>query len=131
MIADTTFLSDFLKETRRQVRGPASEFLARHRTAPIRTTIITAAEIAVMFKQSSDAFAWLARWKIYPLHSGVAIAAADIDRKLLAVGRRLGENDNWIAGFAAYHREPLISHDKAFDRAPGVRRVHYEREGFR
>jgi len=127
MIADTIFLSDFLKETRRQMRGPAIDFLAEHRTAPIRTTIITAAEIAVMFKESTEAFAWLARWKIYPLHNGIAIAAADIDRKLTAAGLRLGENDNWIAGFAAYHREPIISHDLAFDRAPGVRRIHYER----
>ena len=127
MIADTTFLSDFLKENRRQINGPASEFLAAHRTAPIRTTIISAAEIAVMFQESSEAFAWLARWKIYPLHTGIAVAAADIDRKLTAKGQRLGENDNWIAGFAAYHREPLISHDLAFDRAPGVRRVNYPR----
>jgi predicted nucleic acid-binding protein len=47
---------------------------------------------------------------------------------LKASGNRLGENDNWIAGFAAYYREPLISHDQAFDRAPGVRRVVYERD---
>jgi predicted nucleic acid-binding protein len=128
MIADTTFLSDFLKEKRRQANGPASEFFAKHRTAPIRTTIITAAEIAVMFKETSEAFVWLARWKVYPLHNGIAAAAADIDRQMTATGQRLGENDNWIAGFAAYHREPLISHDLAFDRAPGVRRVHYPRE---
>ena len=128
MIADTTFLSYFLKESRRQVRGPASEFLAEHRTAPIRTTIITAAEIAVMFKESSEAFTWLARWKIYQMHTGIAVAAADIDRKLSASGQRLGENDNWIAGFAAYHREPVISDDLAFDRAPGVRRIHYQRK---
>ena len=54
-------------------------------------------------------------------------AAAEIDRALIAEGQRLGENDNWIAGFAAYYREPLISHDAAFDRAPGVRRVAYQR----
>jgi predicted nucleic acid-binding protein len=128
MIADTTFLSDFLKEKRQQVNGPASEFFAKNRTAPIRTTIITAAEIAVMFEDTSAAFAWLARWKIYPLHNGIAAAAADIDRKLTAKGLRLGENDNWIAGFAAYHREPLISDDLAFDRAPGVRRIYYQRK---
>jgi predicted nucleic acid-binding protein len=128
MIADTTFLSDFLKEKRRQTGGPASDFFARHRAVPIRTTIITAAEIAVLFKETSEAFAWLARWKIYPLHNGIAAAAADIDRQMIATGRRLGENDNWIAGFAAYHREPLISDDLAFDRAPGVRRVNYQRK---
>ena len=127
MIADTTFLSDFLKEQRRRQRGPASAFLAAHRIAPIRTTIISAAEIAVLFPDSAAAFAWLAGWKIHPLHAGIAAAAADIDRQLITLGARLGENDNWIAAFAAYHREPLISHDQAFDRAPGIRRDHYPR----
>ncbi len=127
MIADTTFLSDFLKEQRRRQRGPASAFLASHRSAPIRTTIISAAEIAVLFPETAAAFAWLAGWKIHPLHTGIAAAAADIDRHLIAIGARLGESDNWIAGFAAYHREPLISHDRAFDRAPGIRRIHYTR----
>ena len=69
----------------------------------------------------------MARWKIYQLHPGVAQQAADIDRALKASGARLGENDNWIAGFAAYYRESLISHDAAFDRAPGVRRIAYRR----
>lgn len=40
-------------------------------------------------------------------------------------GQRFGENDNWIAGFARYYREPLIGRDQAFDRAPGVRRISY------
>ena len=52
-------------------------------------------------------------------------AAADIDRELIAVGRRLGENDNWIAGFARCYREPLISRDVAFDRVRGLRRIVY------
>ena len=62
---------------------------------------------------------------VYRLHDGIANAAADIDRLLLDEGRRLGENDNWIAGFAAYYRQPVISRDQGFDRAPGVRRVPY------
>jgi predicted nucleic acid-binding protein len=126
MIADTTFISDLLKERRRGVRGPASELIGSHREI-IRTTIISAAELAVMFKTSEAAWQWLAKWKIYQLHSGIAAAAADVERVLRASGDQLGENDNWIAGFAAYYREPLISHDAAFDRAPGVRRIPYER----
>ena len=31
------------------------------------------------------------------------------------IGERLGENDNWIAGFCRYYREPIISSDSAFD----------------
>lgn len=128
MIADTTFVSDLLKERRRGKPGPATALFNRMRAESIRTTIISAGELALLFDTSAEAWEWLARWRIYPLHPGVAQKAADIDRALKATGQRLGENDNWIAGFAAYHREPIISHDEAFDRAPGVRRVIYPRE---
>jgi predicted nucleic acid-binding protein len=127
MIADTTYLSDLLREQRRGQRGPASAFMAAHREEPFRTTIINAGDLAVLFPNSAAAWVWLAKWKIYPLHPGVAQAAADMDRELIRLGRRLGENDNWIAGFAAYYREPLISHDAAFDGIEGVRRVRYVR----
>lgn len=43
---------------------------------------------------------------------------------MISAGSRLGENDNWIAGFGRYYREPIISRDAAFDRA-GVRRLVY------
>jgi predicted nucleic acid-binding protein len=127
MIADTTFVSDFTQEHRRGILGPARSFLAQHRAIPIRTTIVTVTELAVLFPTSAAAWEWLAKWKIYGLHRGIADAAADIDRVLISSGQRLGENDTWIAGFAAYYREPLLSHDAAFDRAPGVRRQAYQR----
>jgi predicted nucleic acid-binding protein len=82
-------------------------------------------EIAVLFDSAREAWEWLGKWHIYRLHDGVANAASDIDRSLRDAGQRLGENDNWIAGFAAYYREPVISRDQAFERAPGVRRMPY------
>jgi len=84
-----------------------------------------------MFVESWQAWAWLQKWKIYPLHPGIAQAAADVDRVLITRGRRLGENDNWIAGFAAYYREPIVSHDLAFDGIEQVRRIHYSRQNTR
>jgi predicted nucleic acid-binding protein len=128
MIADSTFVSDLIKERRRGTRGPTADLFNRHRAGLIRTTIITAAEIAVMFPESSLPWDWLEKWKIYQLHRGIAETAADIDRALKSAGCPLGENDTWIAGFAAYYHEPLISHDAAFDRVPGVRRIAYQRD---
>jgi predicted nucleic acid-binding protein len=125
MIADTTFVSDLINEQRRYVRGPASAVLYRSRAATIRLTIITAGEISIVFSNSTAARAWLDGWQIYPLHMGIVDEAADIDRELIRRGRRLGENDNWIAGFARYYREPLISRDKAFDLVPNLRRLDY------
>jgi predicted nucleic acid-binding protein len=125
MIADTTFVSDLLKERLRGKRGAASRFCDRNRPQKIRTTIITAGEILVMFDHSADAWDWIKPWTVYRLHPGIVTAAADIDRELGRRGQRLGENDNWIAGYARYYREPVVSRDEAFDRAPGVRRIPY------
>lgn len=125
MMADTTFASDLIRERRRGIRGPASSLMVRRRSERIRLTIITAGEVSVLFPDAVAAWEWLQDWKIYRLHPGVMDAAADIDREMIERGKRLGENDNWIAGFAFYYREPLISRDAAFDRVPGIRRISY------
>ena len=125
MIADTTFLVHLLAERRARRRGPANVFLADNRNA-VRTSIISLAEVAVSFPTTEEAWEYFrgSRWSVYRLHDGVAKAAADLDRELTRRGR-LGENDNWIAGFCRYYREPLISLDQAFDRVPGLRRLTY------
>ena len=124
MICDTTFASDLLRERRRR-RGPAWQFFVTHRREVMRLSIITVGELAVMFDASWQAWLALSDWTVYRLHPGIVDSAADIDRQLIRTGQRLGENDNWIAGFARYYREPLISRDAAFDRVPGLRRLDY------
>jgi predicted nucleic acid-binding protein len=125
MIADSTFLIHFLREGLAGTRGPARLFFARHRTEIIRTSAISLGEIAVAFPNSAKAWEYFKKWKIYPLHRGIVDAAADIDRELILTGRRLGENDNWIAGFCRFYGEPVISLDEAFDRVPRLRRLAY------
>jgi predicted nucleic acid-binding protein len=125
MIVDTTFASDLLRERRRRQRGPASQLLAARRAQSFRLTIITSGEISVLFESSVAAWEWLQDWPIYRLHPGIMDCAADIDREMIARGQRLGENDTWIAGFALYYREPLVSNDQAFDSVPGIRRIAY------
>ena len=125
MIADTTFLIQLTKEGLAGQRGPAGTFLAQHRRDTIRTCIISIAEVAAGFETSAAAWDYFKWWKIYALHRGIAEAAADVDRQLTKVGRRLGENDNWIAGFCRYHCEPVISADVAFDRVARLRRIAY------
>jgi predicted nucleic acid-binding protein len=126
MIADTTFLIHFASERAQGRSGPARIFLARHRREIIRTSIISLAEVAAGFENSADAWDSFKWWKIYALHRGIAEAAADVDRELSIIGQRLGENDNWIAGFCRYYHEPVISADVAFDRVPRLRRISYE-----
>ncbi|HTV39860.1 MAG TPA: type II toxin-antitoxin system VapC family toxin [Candidatus Sulfotelmatobacter sp.] len=125
MIADTTFLSDLIREQRRDVIGPARAFFIAHRRERLRTTIISAGEVIVSFPTNAEGWVWLSRWTIYRLHQAIVDEAVDVDREQIADGQRLGENDNWIAGFARYFREPLISRDAGFDRVEGIRRIAY------
>ena len=125
MIADTTFLVHIIRERRAGRVGPARAFLARNRTGIVRTTIISLSEVAVSFASSDAAWQYFNRWSVYRLHDGVAKAAADLDRDVRRSGQQLGENDNWIAGFCRYYREPVISLDRAFDRVPHLRRLAY------
>ncbi|MDB6021424.1 MAG: twitching motility protein PilT [Pedosphaera sp.] len=126
MIADTTFLIHFLQEGRAGVHGPARRFFARHRKGDlVRTSMINLGEIAVSFPTSAAAWEYFQKFTIYRLAPGVVNAAADVDRELIRTGARLGENDNWVAGFARYYREPIISLDAAFDRVQDLRRIRY------
>ena len=123
MLVDTTFLIDLLEEKEDGVFGPAHRWLSRGR--PIWTTVISAGEVAVGMIDSGAARTFLANWRIVRLHPEIAYEAAAIERELLGTGGRLGENDNWIAGFARYYGEPVVSNDVAFDRVSGIRRIPY------
>jgi len=125
VIADTTFLIHFHREGIDGQRGPARMFFARHRNELVRTSIVSLSEIASGFEASWEAWEYFKRWAILAVHRGVAEAAADVDREMMSIGQRLGENDNWIAGFCRYYRQPVISLDSAFDRVPRLRRIAY------
>ena len=125
MIADTTFLSDLHHERETQTRGPAVAFLARHRAQQLLATVVSAGELAVIFTSTADARRYLSNYRILRLTPEIAFEAAAVDRELIRTGGRLGENDNWIAGFCRYYGQPLISRDGAFDRVRGLRRLPY------
>jgi predicted nucleic acid-binding protein len=91
----------------------------------LTTTVISAGEFATGFDDLQHARGFLSRWRILNLQPEIAYAAAQVDRELMDAGGRLGENDTWIAGFARYFNQPLISNDKAFDRVRALRRLNY------
>ena len=55
----------------------------------------------------------------------VACETSRIQRELAALGRRLGENDAWLAGTARSWGMRLISNDRRFDDVPRLRVSHY------
>ena len=126
MIADTTFLSDYHHELEgRPGRGPAHAFLAAHRRQRVLMTVISLGELAVIFDSNQAAREFTGHYRVLRLAPEIALTAADMDRELIAQGARLGENDNWIAGFCRYYGQPIISRDTAFDRVRGLRRLVY------
>ena len=125
MIADTTFLIHLVREKERGISGAARRFLANHRTPGVRTSIVSLSEVAPSFPTTDAAWEFFKRWPVHRLHDGIAKVAADLDRELGRTGRRLGENDNWIAAFCRNYREPIISLDAAFDRVRQLRRLSY------
>jgi predicted nucleic acid-binding protein len=125
MIADTTFLSDFHHEREAQRRGPASRFLAAHRSQRALITVVSVGEIAVIFDSTGAVRQFLGPYRVLRLTPEIALVAAQVDREQIGTGTRLGENDNWIAGFCRYYGQPLISRDAAFDTVRGLRRPAY------
>jgi predicted nucleic acid-binding protein len=88
-------------------------------------TVVSVGELAVFSTPHQEARLFLQRYRQLRLFPEIAYAAAEVDRELIAQGLRLGENDNWIAGFCRYYGQALISRDVAFDRVPGLRRLAY------
>ena len=125
MIADTNFLSTYHDEREAGVVGPARQFAAAHRKQKVFVTVITVGEIAVIFPTDAKARRFLSPYKVLRLTPEIAYVAAAIDRELINIGQRLGENDNWIAAFCRFYSQPLISNDGAFDRVKGLRRLSF------
>lgn len=125
MIADTTFLIDLLREQKRGKYAHATEFLEQHRELELVTTIITVGELATGYDSIEDARRFFSRIRILSLSLEAALEASRVEYELRALKMRLGENDNWIAGIARYHGEPLISNDKAFSRVRGLQVIRY------
>jgi predicted nucleic acid-binding protein len=72
-----------------------------------------------------EAREFIGHLRIARLSLEIAFEAAAIDRELMRRGERMGENDTWIAGFARYYGEPILSNDQGFDRVAGIRRMAY------
>ena len=123
MFLDTTFLISLGEEIQGRMLGPARTFLSRNRRQVHHVTVISLGELAAGMPRNQTARDFLGKFRIVTLKPEIALEAASIDRELIRIGQRLGENDTWIAGFARYYGEPLVSNDEAFDRVAGLRRI--------
>jgi predicted nucleic acid-binding protein len=125
MFLDTNFLIDLEEELQHRRVGPARSFLAHHRGNPHSVSVISLGEVAAGMADNQAARDFLSKFRLVSLKPEIALQAAVIDREMILSGQRLGENDNWIAGFRRYYGQPIVSRDCAFDRVRGLRRVSY------
>lgn len=122
MLTDTTFWIDLFSERRAVRGGPASAFIAAHRSQVFSLSIITWGELAESFADSQSLEHVLRNVPVLPLPRHVAWQATRIQRGL---AQRLGENDAWIAATALAWGKRLLTRDKAFQRVPRLITVEY------
>jgi predicted nucleic acid-binding protein len=65
----------------------------------------------------------LRRLRKIPLSEAIAYRAGELDKAQMRKGRRLGENDNWIAATALHYSAVLAYADGDFDRVDGLKRA--------
>jgi predicted nucleic acid-binding protein len=125
VLTDTTFWIDLLLERRDERRGPASAFIAAHRASAFRLSIVTWGELAGGFAAFDELDRFLRGARVLMLPRQIAWEASRIQRELAATGRRLGQNDTWIAATARAWGLGLVTRDEAFRRVPRLRVVRY------
>jgi predicted nucleic acid-binding protein len=125
MLLDTQFLIALERELDAVTIGPARRFLGSRRSAPVLVSTVSIGELAAGMNTNDAARRLVSRFRRVNLFTEVALAAADIDRQLIGLGLRLGENDTWLAGTARYYGVPIVSNDTDFDRVPGLRCLRY------
>ena len=86
---------------------------------------MSVAEFAAGLPSNVAARLFVASFTIVRLFPEAALEAATVDRELIRVGQRLGENDTLIAGIARYFGEPLISNDGDFGQVANLRVLRY------
>ena len=125
MFLDANFLIDLAEELRQRQVGPARSFLGTHRNDLILVSVVAFGEVAAGMAGSHAARKFFGRFRVVSLKPEIALEAASVDRELMNRGLRLGENDNWIAGFCRYYGQALVTRDADFERVQGLRTLRY------
>jgi predicted nucleic acid-binding protein len=120
LLLDTSVLIDLEHELFERRVGPVRTFLGRRRSAELACTTVTVGELSSGALEESVRFL-LRRLRKVPLTEAIAYRAGTLDRDMARVGRRLGENDNWIAATALHLSATLVFADGDFKRVPRLK----------
>jgi predicted nucleic acid-binding protein len=123
LLLDTSTLIDLEHELAERRVGPVRTFLGRVKNQALACSTVSVGELASGSDEESVRF-FLRRLRKLPLSEAVAYRAGSLDRQLAQKGRRLGENDNWIAATALHYAATLVYADGDFARVPQLKRHH-------
>jgi predicted nucleic acid-binding protein len=120
LLLDTSVLVNLERELGARQVGTVQTFLGRHRSEDLACATVTVGELASGDAEEPVRFL-LRRLRKIPLTEAIAYAAGALDRELARTGRRLGENDNWIAATALHLSATLVFSDGDFRRVPRLK----------
>ena len=121
LLLETSTLVELERELGDRVVGPVRQFLGRRRNEALACSTVTLGELAAGSTEEKVRFLVRNLRKI-SLNEALAYGGGVLERTLSGVGRRLGENDNWIAATALAYSATLVYCDGDFDRVPGLKR---------
>ena len=101
--------------------GVARTFWGGRRSEALSCSTVTVGELASGADELAVRFL-LRRLRKIPLSEAIAYRAGSLDRELGRAGKRLGENDNWVAATALHLSATLVFADGDFERVPGLKK---------
>lgn len=122
LLLDTSALIALERELAERTIGPVRSYLGRHKGEDLACSTVTVGEIASRASEAATRV-FLQHLRKIPISEAVAYRAAVLDKEMMKIGRRLGENDNWIAATALLYSATLVHLDGDFNRVFGMKRA--------
>jgi predicted nucleic acid-binding protein len=121
LLLDTSTLIELERELSGRTVGPVRAYLGRNKGEDLACSTVTVGELATGKHEAAVRF-FLRHLRKIPLTEAIAYRAGELDRLQLRRGRRLGENDTWIAATALHYSATLVHTDGDFDRVEEIKR---------
>ena len=122
LLLDTSVLIELERELAEDRVGAVRAFLGRNNAEELACSTITVGELATG-RDEIAVRVFLRRLRKIPVSEPIAYRASALDRILRAKGRRLGENDTWIAATAQHYSATLVHGDGHFERVSSLKRL--------
>jgi predicted nucleic acid-binding protein len=122
LLLDTSALIALEREIADRKAGSVRTYLGTHKGEDLACSTVTLGEMASGGSETSVRVL-VRHLKKIPVSEAIAYRAGELDKRLLRIGQRLGENDNWIAATALHYSATLVYIDGDFDRIEGIKRA--------